>query len=132
MIKMRFPQSPQTPFSSPIGRSAIRVRKAWSRVRLVPVGRAALDLREKLLDGCPPGFLFGSLLPQPGVLLPQLLGFALDLQDFALELLHSQLVLYLALLVMNLALLEMQHLLFVVGIPTPIEHRQELSPARQR
>jgi nucleoside permease NupC len=39
--------------------------------------------------------------------------------------LHPQLVLHLALLVLH-------HALLVAWIPTPIEHRQKLSPARQR
>jgi hypothetical protein len=67
----------------------------------------------------------GVLLPQLGVLLPQLLGFSLDLLDIVRELLHP-------LFVPHLALLELQHALLVIGIPTPIQHRQQLSPARQR
>ena len=39
--------------------------------------------------------------------------------------LHSQLVLHLALLVV-------QHAQLVAGIPSPVERRQKLSPARQR
>jgi len=46
----------------------------------------------------------GEQLPAPGVLLPQLFGLALELF----------------------------HPLLVAGIPTPIEHRQKLSPPRQR
>ena len=71
-----------------------------------------------LLDQGAQGFL-------PGVLEPQLLGFFLDLLDFALQLFHPQFVLHLAQLVL-------QHALLVAGIATPIEHRQKLSPPRQR
>jgi hypothetical protein len=75
---------------------------------------------------------FGVLQPQLGVLLPQLLGFSLDLLDIFLELHHPLFVLHHPLFVPHLALLELQHALLVVGIPTPVERRQKLSPARQR
>jgi hypothetical protein len=85
-----------------------------------------------LIDAAEQGSAFGIQGFQPGLLLPQLLGFALDLlavvshpQDVALELFHL-------LLVLNPALLVLQHPLLEAGIPTPIEHRQKLSPPRQR
>jgi hypothetical protein len=78
-----------------------------------------------LLDQGAQGFL-------PGVLAPQLLGLcldplavALDLLDLALQLFHPQFVLHLALLVL-------QHAQLVARIPSPVEHRQKLSPPRQR
>ncbi len=92
-----------------------------------------------LLDQGAQGFLPGVQRPEPGVLAPQLLGFFLDLlavalysQDLALELFHSHLVLHLALLVLHPALLVLQHAQLVAGIASPIEHRQKLSPPRQR
>jgi len=110
------------------------------------LGRAGLGRKAQPFDGGAQCFFFGVQLPELGNLLPQLLGFFPDLlavvphpQDFALDLLrslfapldrdpifvHPLLVLHLPLLVLHLSLL-------VAGIPTPIEHRQKLSPPRQR
>ena len=73
--------------------------------------RAGLGRKAVLIDAAQQGSAFGVQLPQPGVLAPQLLGFALDL-------LHPPFAPHLALL--------------VAGIASPVEHRQPLSPPRQR
>ena len=66
-----------------------------------------LEVREAGLDRC-----------EPRVLVPELLGFALDL-------LHPQFVLHPALLVLHLAQLD-------AGIPSPVERLQPQAPLRQR
>jgi hypothetical protein len=67
-------------------------------------GRVGLGRKAVLLDQGAQGFL-------PGVLAPQLLGLCLD--------------------PLNLDQLRF-HALLVAEIPSPIEHRQKLSPPRQR
>ena len=61
--------------------------------------------------------------PEPGVLLPQQLGFFLDLLDVAPQLLHPLLVQNPALLVQNPLVLVQNPALLVAGIPSPVEHR---------
>ena len=81
-------------------------------------GRVGLGRKAVLIDVGEQGLRFGVQHPEPGVLAPQLLGFFLDLLDLALQLFHPQFVLH--------------HAPLVAGIASPIEHRQKLSPPRQR
>ncbi len=75
--------------------------------------------------------LLGILLDQLGFFL-DLLGFFLDLLGFALDLLgFVPELLGFALDLRDLAL-ERVHPPFVVGIASPVEHRQPQAPARQR
>jgi len=65
-----------------------------------------------LIDAADQASAFGIQGFQPGVLLPQLLGFSLEL--------------FYLLLVLNPALLVLQHPLLEARIPTPTEQRHKL------
>ena len=95
----------------------------------------------------------GEQLPAFDVLLPQLLGFLLDLlgfapdllcfvpdpigvapqlRDFALDLPRTPLAVLNPLLFESDTPLDQGELSLVIGIASPIEHRQQQAPARQR
>ncbi len=89
------------------------------------LGRAGSVRQRERIDG-------GEQLPALGVLQPQLLGFFLDLLGFALDLLgFVPELLGFALDLRDLAL-ERDHPPLVIGIASPVEHRQPQAPARQR
>ena len=85
-----------------------------------------------LFDAAEQGSAFGIQGFQPGVLAPQLLGFSLDLLAVALDLLRSLFDPLHPLLVPQLELFVLHPALLIAGIPTPVEHRQKLSPPSQR